>query len=160
MKEIFKDIPGYEGTYQVSNLGNVKSFKCLKQKLLKPSINDAGYFRVNLTKNKKINTIKIHKLVAITFLNHNSCGHKLVIDHINNIKTDNRLLNLQIVTNRYNSSKDRKNKTSKYIGVSYYKITKKWVSCIYINGKQKHLGFFKNEYDAHLAYQNALKNLE
>jgi len=50
--EIFKDIPGYEGVYQVSNLGRVKSLKYNKEKLLKPPVNNKGYYTVFVVKEK------------------------------------------------------------------------------------------------------------
>jgi hypothetical protein len=68
------------------------------------------------------------------------------------------LNNLQVVKNRINLSKDRK-VTSKYTGVHYYKITKKWVAYITINKKRKSLGYYNNEYDAHLAYQKELSKI-
>jgi ribosomal protein L15E len=72
----------------------------------------------------------------MAFLNHTPCGYKIVVDHIdNNIKTDNRLENLQLITQRENVSKDIKNTSSKYIGVCWHKKAKKWRSSIQINGK-------------------------
>jgi 3'-phosphoadenosine 5'-phosphosulfate sulfotransferase len=155
-KEIFKNIPGYEGLYQVSNLGNVKSLKYEKEKLLKPCKDTWGYYFVNLCKDRKRKGFAVHKLVAMTFLNHIPNGHKIVVDHINNIRTDNRLENLQIISARENISKDWKGNTSKYTGVSWHKRENKWKSQIQINGKRKHLGRFTNEFQAHEAYQKAL----
>jgi hypothetical protein len=169
-KEIWKDIPEYEGLYQVSNLGRVKS---LPKKwftgignieishnglILKPHFcgPNKDYLFVNLRKNKQSKPCKIHQLVAIAFLNHKPCGHKLIVDHINNIPLDNRLENLQIITQRVNRSKDQKGK-SKYTGVVWNKVSNMWHSQIYINKKNKSLGCFKTEYEAHLAYQEALK---
>ena len=170
MEEIFKDIPTYEGMYQVSNLGNVKSLAReiwngkklhyrLKEKFLKPSINGAGYYYVHLMKSSERKTINIHKLVAITFLGHTPCGYSQIVDHLNNEPLDNRVENLQIISNRENCSKDKKNGLSKYVGVSTRKDIKKWRACITIEGKNVHLGYFTNEYDAHLAYQNKLKEI-
>ena len=155
-KEIFKDVIGFEGVYQVSNLGNVKSLKYGKERILKVGTSGDGYSMVVLSKNKKQYNKKVHQLVAMAFLNHEPNGMALVVDHKNNIKTDNRVENLQIITHRKNSSKDRKNKSSKYTGVSWNKHSNKWRSQIYINGKYKYLGLFINEYEAHLAYQNEL----
>jgi hypothetical protein len=169
-KEIWKDIPNWEGMYQVSNIGNVKSlareilkngrhpFIC-KEKIIKNCINTSGYNYVGLSKNAKTISRTVHQLVAEAFLNHKPCGMKLIIDHLNNCKLDNRVENLQIVTNRYNTSKDIKNKTSKYTGVSWEKRRKKWVVRIKVNKKYLHLGYFNCELSAHLAYQNKLKEL-
>jgi hypothetical protein len=167
--EIWKDIPGYEGIYQVSDIGNVKSLSreklirgkypiTTKEKILKQLVNPRGYLIVILCKNNLKKTINVHILVAMAFLNHKPDGtHKIVVDHINNNKLDNRLVNLQLINHRENSSKDRKNGTSKYTGVCWQKSNNKWQSEITINGKKKYLGLFTDEYEAHLAYQKALK---
>jgi hypothetical protein len=157
MEEIWKDIPVYEGIYQVSNLGRIKSLKFGKEKILNGWIRRDGYIAVNLMYNKR-KTYRLHQLIAITFLNHKPNGHKIVVDHIDNNKLNNRLDNLQLVSQRFNSSKDRKG-SSKYTGVSWNKKRKKYESQIVINNKRKYLGLFENEYDAHLAYQNKLLTL-
>lgn len=156
-EEIFKPIPNYEGLYEVSNIGNVKSLKYKKN--LKPYFSKKGYLRFILSKNKNIKGFHAHQLVAMAFLGHTPCGMKLVVDHINNIKTDNRVENLQILTNRDNVYKTQGNYTSKYQGVSWHKPCNKWISYIYVNKKKKYLGLFIDEYEAHLAYQNALQYL-
>jgi hypothetical protein len=166
-EEIWKDIPGYEGYYQVSNLGNVRSSdrvihtrdgspRFFKGVILKPRLLN-GYKYCSLSTNGDARTYQVHQLVAMAFLNHKPNGHSLVVDHINGIKTDNRLENLQIVTNRYNLTKDKKSGTSKYIGVSWHSKSKKWLATIHINGKSVHLGSFTDEVEAALAYQKALK---
>ena len=69
--EIFRDIPNYEGIYQISNLGNVKSLnynKTGKEKLLKPTKNVFGYLYVNLFKDKRHKMYRVHRLVALTFI--------------------------------------------------------------------------------------------
>jgi hypothetical protein len=167
--EIWKDIPDYEGIYQISNLGNIKSLsrKILnnggyfisKEKLLNPSLDINGYFVVCLCNNKKQSVKKIHQLLAMCFLEHKTNGHTLVVDHINNNPSDNRLENLQIITNRENLSKDKKKKTSKYTGVSWDKSKNKWVSQIIINSNHNFLGRFNCELSASIAYQNKLKTL-
>jgi hypothetical protein len=159
--EIFKDIHGYEGMYQVSDLGRVKSFKLNKERILKPGISRNGYLHVVLCNEGKQKNVKIHKLVAMAFLNHKPDGtNKIVVDHLNNIRTDNRLENLQLISNRENCSKDRKGFTSKYTGVSWSKASNKWLSIIEINGKIKHLGVFNSEEEAGQYYQDALKSIE
>jgi hypothetical protein len=166
--EIWKDIPGYEGIYQVSNMGNVKSLSREKlhkgkypittnEKILKPLANSHGYLLVVLCNNGLKKTMKVHTLVAMAFFNHKPNGtHKIVVDHINNIKTDNRLVNLQLISQRENTSKDKKS-TSQYTGVCWAKSNNKWTASININNKVKKLGYFTDEYEAHLAYQKALK---
>ena len=169
MQEIWKDIPNYEGIYQVSNLGNVKSLSRLmnkgkvvfvsKEKIMNKYISKDGYYSVTLSKEKKSITIKNHQLVAIAFLGHKLCGHELVIDHINDNKLDNRVDNLQIVTARYNTLKTKENYSSQYKGVIWDKERDKWISRIKINGKTNFLGRFSSEHEAHLSYQKALEEI-
>lgn len=157
--EIYKDIIGYDGVYQISNLGNVKSNKWNKSKVLKNNKNNFGYCFVILRKNNKSKTLYIHQLVAIHFLNHKPCGHNLVINHINFNKEDNRVENLEIVTQRKNTNKKHIKSSSKYVGVDYRAKKKKWRANIFKNNKLVYLGTFNCEFKAHLAYQKALKSI-
>jgi hypothetical protein len=169
--EIWKDIPEFEGYYQVSNLGNVKSLSrtilgkndvptLLKEKMLKFSTSTNGYYQVILCKNSDRKIFKVHSLVAICFLNHIPDGtHNVVIDHINEIKTDNRIENLRLIGHRENVSRSIKDSTSTYVGVSWSKNAKKWISQITIDGKTKYLGLFDNEQDANKKYLETLKDL-
>jgi hypothetical protein len=169
--EIWKDIPDFEGYYQVSNLGNVKSLSrtilgkndtptFLKEKMLKFSTSTNGYYQVILCKNSDRKIFKVHSLVAICFLNHIPDGtHNVVIDHINEIKTDNRIENLRLIGHRENVSRSIKDSTSTYVGVSWSKNAKKWISQITIDGKTKYLGLFDNEEDANKKYLETLKDL-
>ena len=170
MKEIWKDIPEYEEYYQVSNLGRVKNLKrfvkaksnstrLVKERILKANIDSTGYLVAGLSKDGKTKTFAVHQLVAMAFLNHTPCGHKMVVDHIDNDKLNNRVDNLQITTVRHNSSKDKKGGTSKYQGVYWDKGTNKWASKIRINYKAKFLGRFDTEIEASEAYQNELNNI-
>lgn len=159
MIEIWKAIPGYDG-YEVSNLGNVKSLKFNSEKILKPNVSYSGYLYLNLRTNNKTKAFRIHQLVVMAFLNHIPNGKMdLVVDHINDVKTDNRLENLQVVSQRENCKKTQGNYSSKYKGVSWHNTRKKWRVGITSNGKQKHLGYFTNEYDAHLKYQEVLEEI-
>jgi len=161
MIEVWRDIPGYEGRYQISNKGLVKSFKG-STKILKPRPT-GGYTSVQLSVDGVSKNYYIHQIVAMAFLNHKPDGFKLVIDHIDGCKSNNELSNLQIVTNRYNVSKgwSTKNKTSSYTGVFWHKTNKSWTARIWLkeNGKrlQKDLGYFIDEESASKAYQDALK---
>lgn len=158
--EIWKSIKDYPN-YQVSNLGNIKSLnynKTKKEKLLAKCVNDNGYETINLYKNGGNKNFKIHKIVAQEFLNHIPCGYKLVVNHINFIKTDNRVENLEIVTARENSNQNHLKSESKYTGVS--RCRKKWRSCIRINGKLKHIGVFETELEASKSYQKEINKIK
>jgi hypothetical protein len=157
MLEIWKDIPNYEGIYQVSNLGNVKSFRKNKELILKQLPNTRGYLRVGLyDKNNKTKTIPTHVLVAMAFLGHKpNKTQEIVVDHINNNKLDNSLTNLQLITNRENSTKEKKGK-SKYAGVSFIKSSQKWRAVINYKNRTISLGCFFSEYNASQAYKEAL----
>jgi hypothetical protein len=171
--EIWKDIPDYEGFYQVSNLGNVRSLdrvvvnslgykKLLKGKILSQKLRKDGYKRVVLCDKRGQIEKLVHILLGICFLGHKLEKRKIVIDHKKEgNKSNNSLKNLQIITQRENASKcfDKTKTSSKYTGVSWYKSLNKWKSQIQINGKTKHLGYFTDEYEAHLAYQNKLKEI-
>jgi len=170
--EIWKDITGYEGLYQISSFGRVKSlerqmwnghvFWTSNERILKGCLSsNKKYLHVVLSKIDKNKTWQIHKLVAIHFLNHIPNKQKIIVDHLNNDSLNNHISNLQLISTRENTSKDKdKNKTSsKYIGVHYSKNDKKWISRIYISGKRIHLGSFNTELEAHEAYQHKLKSL-
>ena len=166
-KEVWLPIKSYDGFYEISDLGRVKSLERfinnmfgtktkIKERFLKFNPDGKGYLNCRLYKNGVGKTFKIHQLVAIAFLNHTPCGFKLVVDHIDNNPLNNRLDNLQLITNRENSSKDRKGGTSKYIGVSLASGRKTWLASIRINGKNKYLGYYKTEIEASNAYQKEL----
>jgi hypothetical protein len=168
MEEIWKDVIDYEGHYKVSNLGRVKSlpreikkngFYISKEKILKTNANNGGYLYVNLFKDKTGKSFYIHRLVAIFFLNHKPDGtQKIVVDHIDSNKLNNKVENLQLISQRENISKTKRG-SSKYTGVSWSKLDKKWRSSILINKKRIHLGLFNTEEEAHNAYQNKLKQI-
>lgn len=163
--EIWKDVPGYEGLYQVSTFGRVRSYdkewdfngSIVKKKggIINPKECSGGYLRLYLSKNNVKEDFKVHRLVWETF-NHKTDLH---IDHkVEGNKKDNRLSNLQAVSKRYNTAKYHLNraKTSKYTGVNWDKVRKKWKAGIYINGTIKHLGYHINEEMAANAYQQEL----
>lgn len=157
--EIWKELPGYNGDYHISNLGRVKSFKKIPTKILIPNHDGRGYYYVRLVRDGKSSDPKIHQLVAICFLDHKPDGHNIVVDHINDDSSDNRACNLQLVSPRYNGHKRRINASSKYVGVSLEKKSGKWVANISVNKELIRLGRFINEEDAAAAYQKALAEL-
>lgn len=155
--EEFRDIKGYEGMYQISDLGRVKSLKFGRESILKGGI-DREYRNVTLSIKGEVKTFLVHQLVAVYFLNHKPNKWLIVVDHKDNDRSNNIKDNLQLITQRENASKDRKRK-SKYVGV--YKLKEnRWYSQIRIKGKGVHLGMFNNETEAHNAYQTALKQLK
>lgn len=96
--EVWKDIKDYEGLYQVSNYGNIKSLR--RDKNLKPAPNKRGYLIVSLSKNGKRSTIKIHQAVAKAFVeNTKQYGE---INHIDGEKFDNHYSNLEWTTRSKN----------------------------------------------------------
>ena len=111
-EEIWKDIPNYEG-YQVSNLGRVKSLErfrkgkndCLvsvKERILKLWISNSGYYQVALCKNSIKKIYNVHRLVYEVF--NGSIPEGLQVNHINEIKTDNRTSNLNLMTPKENTN--------------------------------------------------------
>jgi hypothetical protein len=159
------DIPNYENKYQISNLGRIKTLsrevsnsvatQITKEKILKQLISNSNpYIRVVLSSEGKKKMYLVHRLVAISFLNYNPKKNKNVIDHINNIKKDNRLDNLQIISIRENSSKDSRNKNG-YVGVLFNK--NKYTAYILVNSKQHCLGTYKSAEEASKVYNEAIQ---
>ena len=112
MKEIWKDVPGYENLYQASNLGRVKSldkkiktynggYYIRKGKILKQMKNYQGYMRVHLLKNGISKTTPVHRIIANTFIN--NINNYKEVNHKNEIKDDNRVENLEWCTREYNN---------------------------------------------------------
>lgn len=121
--EIWKDIVGYEGLYQVSNMGNVRSLyrtvRCgnkdntLNGKLLTPAKNKCGYLYVNLRKNGETKSKNIHRLVAEHFVPNPMC--KPQVNHLDENKENNKADNLDWVTAKENANHGSRNyKISEY----------------------------------------------
>lgn len=110
IEEIWKDIKGFEG-YQVSNLGRVKSLErfrkgkngslvTVKEKILKPRMLNSGYYIVQLYKNSIPKWYQVHRIVWEAF--NGSISEGLQVNHINEVKSDNRLSNLNLMTRKEN----------------------------------------------------------
>lgn len=96
IKEIWKDIKGYEGLYQASNLGNIKS----KNRILKQIKRKDGYYFVNLSKNSKVKPTKVHRIIAETFIENKNNYN--IINHKDNNKENNCVENLEWCTQSHN----------------------------------------------------------
>ena len=106
MDELWKDVAGFDGRYQVSTLGRVRSF--VTDRILKPSPLPKGYLRVFLCLGSERYTKYVHRLVAEAFIaNPNNYEE---VDHINSIKTDNRVENLRWCTHAQNNQFEAKRK--------------------------------------------------
>lgn len=102
MKEIWKDIGGYSGDYQISNLGRVKSFKKKNHgKILKLGKDGCGYYRIGLMKHGKRVTEKVHRLVACAFIPNPE--NKPEVNHKDSNKTNNAIKNLEWSTHHENA---------------------------------------------------------
>jgi hypothetical protein len=108
MKEIFRDIERYEGLYQISNFGQVKSLKridlnnhLLEEKILKNSLTLKGYFQTALYKDSKVARFATHRLVAQAFIP--NLENKPQINHKNGVKICNEVWNLEWVTAKENT---------------------------------------------------------
>lgn len=110
-QEIWKDVKNFEGFYQVSNLGRVKSLERLvrhkpgqhrlvKERILSPCQDNCGYLHVRLANDGVYKLFKVHRLVAMHFLE--SYSEDLTVNHINHDRTDNRAENLEMLTLKEN----------------------------------------------------------
>lgn len=157
-EEKWLPVVGYEGYYEVSSFGNVKRLKryltektgkvrVIQEKICKKHIDDVGYLFVNLMND---GSFRVHKLVAMAFLNHSPAGHNLVIDHIDDDKLNNNVSNLRIISHRENISKGfrKKKKYSQHTGVYWHKTHSKWYSSIYIDGRLLNSKNFNTEQEA------------
>lgn len=104
MQEEWRPVPGAEGRYEVSSLGELRSFcRGARQKLLKQRFDRDGYMRVNVIHNGKHTTLRIHRVVAHAF--HGPCPDGHVPDHINRVRHDNRPENLRYIAISDNTRK-------------------------------------------------------
>ena len=135
--EVYKQIIGYEGLYEVSNLGNVKSLNYLhtgQEKLLSPAFDKDGYLLVVLSKNGEKKTCKVHRLVAQAFLpNPNNYPE---INHKDENKLNNSVNNLEWCTAQYNHDYSLSKQVEQYDLSGNYIAT--WKSTVEI---QRQLGF-------------------
>jgi hypothetical protein len=103
--EIWKDIKDYEGIYQASNFGNLRSLnykRSGKIQVLKPALDNKGYLRTALMKSGVLKTVKVHRVIAQTFIE--NLNNKPQVNHINGVKNDNTIVNLEWCDNTENQN--------------------------------------------------------
>jgi hypothetical protein len=153
--EEYRDVKGYEGIYQVSNLGNVRRIYRKKKGFgyLKPIKHSGGYSRLKLRNKGKDKDVYIHRLVADAFLD----GSGEVVNHKDGIRTNNNLFNLEWCSQRENltHSNNKRILHSRFAGVST--IDNKWRASIFINGKMKVETQFNCETSAYVSYLKMMK---
>ena len=165
MEEMWKDIKGYENLYQVSNLGRIrvlpKVVKCkggatrtTPGKIMETELNYNGYPSIRLVREGKRMRHRIHILVWEAFGTSERNGKKIVIDHIDNDKTNCRIDNLQLLSGRANVAKAKK-KVGRLTGAFFN--GRKWFSQVRTGKVCKYIGSFDSEQAAHNAY---LKEIE
>ncbi len=148
-------IEGYEN-YSINRNGEVRNDKT--ERILRWKLNSRGYYRVSLSKNNKTTTYKIHRLIAKYFIE--NPNNYLEIDHINNDRLDNSIDNLRWCDrsqNMRNRKKKKENTSSRFIGVCFHKQNNKWKAQCSLNGKRKHIGMYKTEIEAAIAYNNFIR---
>jgi hypothetical protein len=99
-KEVWKDVAGYAGIYQISSLGRLKNIR--RHRMMNPSINGSGYVVASLSKDGKCSMVRVHRLVAKAFLPQKHSDLRLV-NHKDGNKTNNVVHNLEWVTPKINS---------------------------------------------------------
>ena len=142
-------IPEFWHRYSISPDGDVYSH--LSEQYLKQRDNGKGYKTVALTNSKgKRKIFYVHRLVAFSYLGVPT--YQCEVNHINKIRSDNRVENLEYCSTTENEVKKLQGKKR---GVYWFKLRKKWRASIKINGKEKHLGLFEVKEEAYTAYFNA-----
>lgn len=146
MEEIWKPVVGYEGLYEVSSKGRVKSLarvvnrkngrrQLINEKLILPADNGKGYYRVRLAQNGKNTAYSVHRLVASSFIQN---PDKLPeINHIDEDKSNNSVENLEWCDRRYNMNYGTgRNRAALATSVPIVQINadgeiiKEWTSCV------------------------------
>ena len=144
------DIVGYNGKYEIDIDGNVFSNVCSIRKKLKGAINNKGYHTIMIGYSKR-ESFKIHRLVAHHFIENDDPINKTQVHHINQIKTDNRIENLEWVTHLTNCQScnkgNYKSNTSGHKNIHYDIHKKRWRFNIIINRKRIYK-YFKTKEEA------------
>jgi hypothetical protein len=163
--EMFKDIKGFEGLYQISSHGRILSmerqvktkhgFRKVRERILKKSPDKDGYLMVTLSKDSKTKKCKVHRLVGEYFLD--NPDNLPQVNHIDEDKTNNYYRNLEYVINLKNTNNyHSKNGTRKY-GV--HMSQGKWRARIKKDGKTIHIGQYEDKDIAYQAFHDKYKEL-
>lgn len=159
MNEVWKDIKGFEGIYQISNYGRIKSFKQYKEgKILKLSNKNKDYFRIVLqAKNKQRKSISIHRLVAEHFIPNPQ--NFTYVNHIDGNKQNNNALNLEWCTASYNILKSIELHPDQLRGMIYYnkEVRPKHIAQIDKDGKV--IKIYKSAAQAHIETGICARNI-
>lgn len=148
LQEEWKAITGYEGLYEISNFGRIKSLnrldsmgRVVEETIKAQHIGTTGYPAITLNKDGKKKTKVVHQLVAESFLGHIPDNYNGVVNHIDNIKTNNRLDNLEVVSSRYNTQYSKSTE-------GIYERRNKFEVYIRIDGKKTYLGSYISKEEA------------
>lgn len=159
------DIPGYEGLYQISLNGLVRSKNKglfdldTPARLLCPEVTRGGYYRVTLCKGDIVQRHMVHRLMLQTYRpSLQDSEIKLHVDHIDGVRTNNCLHNLRYVTQRQNNQNTKKHRAGKLLG-TIQKGSGRFQARITIDGVRVSLGTFITEQEAHEAYVKKLEEL-
>ena len=112
MDEIWRDIEGYKGLYQISNKGHVKSLKWGKERILRPMINTSGYYCIILCNDSVKKAFQLHRLVAQAFIP--NLYNKPQVNHLDENKLNNCVDNLEWATAKENINFGTRNERSGY----------------------------------------------
>lgn len=156
-------VRGYEDHYEVSSWGRVRSLtvrvrnkqglRTLPGRVLKQRKNSSGYWTVGLCVALKRKTVTVSSLMGAAFLDVPLGGKT---DHRNRDRGDNALGNLRPATTSQNGANaGARAGTSKYKGVSWFRLRNKWRVVVCVDGRQRHVGYFTDEVSAAKAYDRA-----
>ena len=154
--EIWKDIDGFPD-YKVSNLGKVKSLKWNKERILKDRPDGCGYYQVILLLDGKEYSKKVHKLVAIAFVQNEDPDGKSLVDHIDRCVTNNNVNNLRWVNHSENRLNSKQTILPMY-GITMYK-GKKYKVQMNVSRVMTYMGCFETIEEAQDVRDNFLINI-
>jgi len=167
--EEWRDIQGWEGFYRISNLGRVMSVervistaqgpRAVPQRIMVQEPNTRGYLKVNLHRDGRQKTFETHRMVAKAFLQ-NPQG-LCEVDHINRIRSDNRLSNLRWANRRVNviNRTAPDNKSTGMMGIRFKAGNNRWSARITFFKKEMYLGTFDTLEEAILARERAVDEM-